>query len=83
MAVREGQKCRVEVLMCIYSINWLYAESSGGLWGVFTSISSLLHQNVEPDHSPTIEAFSNPANAQKNRYGNINCCEYLCLLCKH
>ena len=47
----------------------------------YTYTSSLLHQNVEPDHNPTIVAFSNPVNAQKNRYGNIKCCEYLCLLC--
>ena len=33
------------------------------------------HQNVEPNHNPTVDAFSNPANAQKNRYGNITCCE--------
>jgi netrin-G3 ligand len=29
------------------------------------------YKNVEPEHSPTTEAFSNPVNATKNRYGNI------------
>lgn len=41
----------------------------------FMHFSPTSHQNVEPNHNPTVEAFSNPANAQKNRYGNITCCE--------
>ena len=59
---------------CVYCICW------GEMQGVVVVCSNQLppfSQNVEPDHNPTIEAFSNPINAQKNRYGNITCCECL------